>query len=69
MYIVSSFLDLIGKIMLKHLDHKNKFRIFSIRCLHRKNLRNTSFFMSQLQKYVEWNNHFCAAHKGNLFYK
>ena len=30
--------------------------------------QNTSFFMPQSQKYyAEWNNHFCAAHKGDFF--
>ena len=29
--------------------------------------QNTSFFMPQSQKYAEWTNHFCAAHKGNFF--
>ena len=29
--------------------------------------QNTSFTMLQSQKYyAEWNNHFCAGHKGNL---
>ena len=29
--------------------------------------QNTSFFMPQWQKYyTQWNNHFCAAHKGKF---
>ena len=29
--------------------------------------QNASLFMPQSQKYAEWNNHFCAAHKGDFF--
>ena len=28
--------------------------------------QNTTFFMPQSQKYAEWNNHFCAVHKGDF---
>ena len=62
------FLDSIEK-MLKHWDCKNKFRIFFHKTLTSQKLipQNTSFFMPQSQKYMEWNNHFCTAHTGDFF--
>ena len=50
--------------LLKHWDRKNKFRIFFHKMPTSQELipKNTSFFMPQLQKYAEWNSHFCAAH-------
>ena len=50
--------------LLKHWDRKNKFRIFFHKMPTSQELipKNTSFFMPQLQKYAEWNNHFSAAH-------
>ena len=55
--------------LLKHWDRKNKFRIFFHKMPTSQELipKNTSFFMPQLQKYAEWNSHFCAAHLGNFF--
>ena len=50
MCIVSSFLDLAENILLEHWDRKNKFLIFSIRCLHRK-WNEVNKYIFQLTKY------------------
>ena len=49
--IVSFFLDLVKKLLLKHWDRKNKFRIFSIRYLNCKiNPAKAYFFNASIAK-------------------